>query len=140
VGLLDPPIVPVAYAGALYRQHPESQLATTKAADRAYGHVTLVTRMAAVVLERPALLEAHGARVFWSLWSSVAHGRRAGVPWRDLRAATGALLALARRGPRDVRSSASARVFRLVGVRAGFALQQRGIRSASGSPLPQPLK
>jgi hypothetical protein len=135
VGLQNPPIVPVPYHGALYRQHANSQLATTRAADRARGHTELVGRLAAALLDRPELLEQHGTRLFWSLWSSLVHARQAGVPWASLGAVTSALVALARRGPRTLTSSRSARIFRVFGVRAGFALQRR-LSTAQALGLP----
>ena len=132
VGLFAPTIEPVAYVGALYRQHAHSQLATTRAADRARGHAALVSRMARVILEQPSMLKEHGAALFWSVWSALAHARRVSVSWSELQDVTDALLALARQGPAEVRRSTSARMFRLVGVRAGFLVQQR---TASTSAL-----
>ena len=137
VGLEGPAIVPISYVGALYRQHAQSQLATTKAADRARGHAKLVGRMAAALIERPPLLERHGAVLFWSVWSAIAHSRRAGTDWVELQDTAAVLLTVARRGPREVRTSTAARLFRLVGVRAGLALQEWRALAQPDSLQPQ---
>ena len=125
VGLHARALIPVSYVGALYRQHATSQLATTHPANRARGHATLVSRMAADLLERPSLMAAHGYELYRSLWSALTHAREKGVSWNELRPLSAALLKVARRGPAAVRSLRSARALRLLGVRAGFALLRR---------------
>jgi glycosyltransferase involved in cell wall biosynthesis len=122
VGLGASALVWVPFAGAKYRQHALSQLATTKPADRAGGHAVLMTRMARAFLARPALLEAHGEPLFWSAWTAAVRAREAGVTWSDLSPLTAAIRDVARCGPAGVRASRSARVFRWLGVRAGLTL------------------
>src|SRR5690606_3355950 len=85
VGLLDPPLVPVAHAGALYRRHPGSQLATTRPADRARGHAVLTERLAGGMLACPELLGRHGTELFWACWTALQRARDAGVPWGEVR-------------------------------------------------------
>jgi hypothetical protein len=75
VGLEARELVWVPYVGAKYRQHPASQLATTKPADRARGHAALMARMGRAFLERPDLIDAHGEPLFWGVWT---RGGRAG--------------------------------------------------------------
>lgn len=129
VGLHAQALATVPYIGAKYRQHPQSQLATTKPADRARGHATLMARMSEALLARPPLLHAHGERLFWSAWTAVVRARAAGVGWQELAPLTARLRDIARRGPASVRASRSAQVFRWFGVRAGFALRPSGHQS-----------
>jgi hypothetical protein len=124
VGLRAAGLVMVPYVGAKYRQHPQSQLATTKADDRARGHAVLMTRMAEALLARPDLLAAHGDRLFWSGWTAVRRAKAAGVPWREVAPLAAALRTIAARGPSPMTSSRTARTCRWLGVRAAMALQR----------------
>jgi GT2 family glycosyltransferase len=119
VGLEASALVPAeGYVGAFYRQHAKSQLATTRPADRALGHATLVGRMTETILRRPAVLQAHGERLFWSAWSAINHARDKGVAWSAIEPLTSGVAELARSGPDSVKSLPSARLTRAVGIRA----------------------
>jgi glycosyltransferase involved in cell wall biosynthesis len=124
VGLEARGLVSVPFIGARYRQHPESQLATTRADDRARGHATLMARMIAAFLARPALLAAHGERLYWSGWTALVRARDAGVPWEELTPLSGGLRQIARQGPAAVTESRSALLFRWLGARASLTLQR----------------
>jgi hypothetical protein len=123
VGLLTAELVPVDYAGALYRQHAQSQLATTSLRDRTRGHAVLMSRMTSALLERPDLLERHGEKLFWSAWAALSRARDQGVPWDELRPLAGALRSVSRKGPQSLRSGRMARAVRWLGVRSALALQ-----------------
>jgi hypothetical protein len=125
VGLQARELVPVDYAGALYRQHAQSQLATTKMIDRTRGHAVLMSRLTAALLERDDLLQAHGETLFWSAWAALTRARDAGVGWQELRPLADGLRAVSRRGPATVRSGRMARAIRWLGVRRAVALQGR---------------
>jgi len=122
VGLEAPALVRVPHVGAFYRRHPGSQLATTKLADQARGHVRLMGRMAAALLERPEMLERHGDQLFWSCVTALQRARARNVPWGELRALSTALRDIASRGPATITSSRLARTMRWVGVRAAATL------------------
>jgi hypothetical protein len=126
VGLEAEGIVPLPepYVGALYRQHAKSQLATTRPADRALGHATLVGRMVAALLERPDVLAAHGAALYWSAWSAVRHARDKAVPWPELSVLTRKLSILCRIGPKSVISLPSAQLTRWLGVRLALSVMR----------------
>jgi len=122
VGLEASGLVMVPYVGAKYRQHPQSQLATTKADDRARGHAVLMTRMATSLLRRPDLLAAHGEPLFWSAWTAIRRAREAGVAWQELAPLSAVLRELARRGPGAVTRIRTAKVMRWLGVRTAMAV------------------
>ncbi len=122
VGLVASALVPVAHVGALYRRHPQSQLATTKMVDRAGGHAALMGRMGAAFLDRPEMLERHGDRLFWSCFAALSRARAAGVPWDELEPLSSAIVQIARRGPAAARGSRFARAVRWIGVRPATAL------------------
>jgi hypothetical protein len=84
VGLDAPALVRVPHVGALYRRHPQSQLATTKLADQARGHAVLMARMATAFLSRPQALAGHGGAVFWSAFTALRRARAQAVPWTEL--------------------------------------------------------
>ena len=123
VGLQEPLLIPVPYIGARYRQHPDSQLATTSPANRARGHVALITRMAEAFLQKPALIERHGDRLFWSAWTALRRAREAGVDWIELRPLGSSLRQLASRGPASITESWTARAVRLLGTRTAASLR-----------------
>jgi glycosyltransferase involved in cell wall biosynthesis len=131
VALLDPPLVTVPYAGAYYRQHAASQLATTRDADRARGHAAIIERLGRAMLGRDELLSAHGADLFWALWTAVRRAREKGVAWAELRGLAETLRAVARRGPAGVRDSRYARLVRWVGVRCADVLHRRFVGTGS---------
>jgi glycosyltransferase involved in cell wall biosynthesis len=128
VGLHARGLVSVPYVGAKYRQHPESQFATTSQANRRRGHAEIMSRMVAAFLARPEMLEAHGETLFWGAWTALIRARRCGVPWRELAALSGGLKALATRAPGAVRESRIALAIRTVGVRASISLQRATTR------------
>jgi glycosyltransferase involved in cell wall biosynthesis len=117
VGLVDPVLIPVDFVGARYRRHKGSQLATTKAADWARGHVVLTERMAAAFLERPEMLERFGQDLFWSSWTAIVRAHQQGVPWSEIKPLADRIVQLSRRGPKGLRTSRMATAIRLVGPR-----------------------
>jgi len=125
VGLQASELIAVPYVGAHYRQHAHSQLATTRPADRARGHVMLMTRMAAALLQRPDMLDRHAHPLFWGLWSSVKHARRRGVSWEELRPAGDMLRRVATHAAVALKGVLMANVVRLLGTRTAVALQLR---------------
>ena len=124
LGLHASELVPVSYIGAKYRQHPNSQIATTSQANRARGHAALMARMVTAMVERPDLLDRHGARLFWGAWSALRRARARDVPWEELPDLTRAIEALATRGPAEVRSTGMARAIRWIGVRLALGVQE----------------
>jgi glycosyltransferase involved in cell wall biosynthesis len=122
VGLLDPPIVPVDYVGALYRQHARSQLATTKIADRTRGHAMLMERMAVAILANPALTEQHGDALFWNCWTALIRAHRHHVPWDELRPLAARLEEILERRPPGLAGSWTARAIALLGVRPSVVM------------------
>lgn len=123
VGLHAAALIPVDYAGAKYRQHATSQLATTKPRDRALGHATLMARMADALLKRRDVLEQHGEQLYWSVWSALRHARSKGVSWQELSELSATLTILARQGPESVRKLRSSLIIRLLGVRTALLFQ-----------------
>jgi glycosyltransferase involved in cell wall biosynthesis len=132
VGLLDPVLVPVLHLGALYRRHPGSQLATTKLADQARGHASLMARMAAAFLGKPDMLDQYGEQLFWGCVTALQRARGRGVPWVELAPLSSALREIAVRGPAAITSSRMGQSIRLVGVRLAANLHSltAGGRSA----------
>lgn len=126
VGLHAEGLVRVPYLGALYRQHAESQLATTSMADRTRGHAMLMTRMAAAVIERRDMLDQHGDVVFWSAWAALTRASANRVPWKELAPLAASLRAIADRGPDTIRRSRMGRAVRWLGVRTALRLQAAG--------------
>jgi GT2 family glycosyltransferase len=115
VGMLEPDLVPVNYVGARYRQHAQSQLATTSLPNRTRGHAALTSRMAAAFLGNPSLLARHGEAVFWSAWTSWTRALSAGVPVSELTPLSDALRGLAAAAPPPVARSTTARLIRWLG-------------------------
>lgn len=133
VGLVAEEIVPLDYVGALYRQHAQSQLATTKMVDRTRGHAAIMSRMATTLLDRPDIIRESGARLFWSSWTALSRATHYGAPWNELEVLAEALSQLARTGPDDVRATTTARLIRHVGIRGALgvhALRRRVTRQA----------
>lgn len=139
VAVLGPPLVPVRYVGALYRQHSRSQLATTKIADRTRGHAMLMERMATAFLEQPQLIERYGDRLFWSCWTAVRRAHMHGVPWSELRGLGQRMQEILRRGPRHLRQSWTARAIALLGTRTTVQLNAMvaGPKAAAGNSTPR---
>jgi glycosyltransferase involved in cell wall biosynthesis len=117
VALLEPKLIAIPHIGALYRQHPHSQLATTKDADRARGHAAVVGRLGERMLTHPELLKLHGDSLFWALWTSIRRAREKGVSWTELDPVARVLVKLAQDGPANFRNGRFARLIRLVGIR-----------------------
>jgi hypothetical protein len=128
IGLHATALIPVDYTGALYRQHPDSQYATTSLANRSRGHVMLMARMVEALLERPGLMEQHGDPLFWGAWTALTRARAQQVPWPELAPLASGLRRIASRGPAAVRSLRMARAIRWLGVRSALALQPAGGR------------
>jgi len=134
IALPQPALVPVDHAGALYRQHPQSQLATTKDADRARGHAAVMARLGQGMLKRPELLAAHGEAMLWALWTSLRRALEKGVGWDELSPVTDVLAKLAARGPAQVRKGRLAAMIRLVGPRWASRLHGLVNRRSTWSP------
>lgn len=117
VGLTGAPLIRVEHFGAHYRRHPAAQLATTKKADLARGHASLLERLCAEMLQRPDLLETCGLDLFWCAWTGIHRARKLGVSWTELEPLAAQLSDLSRKGPLSVRQLRFARVIRCVGVR-----------------------
>jgi hypothetical protein len=122
IALLEPPIVPIDYVGALYRQHARSQLATTKIADRTRGHAMLMERMAGAFLENPSLVERYGEPLFWNCWTAVTRASTHGVPWGELNGLATRLQQILRRRPATLSGSWTARAMSVVGPRTMLRL------------------
>jgi hypothetical protein len=116
---LDP-----AYVGALYRQHAKSQLATTRPADRAFGHATLVGRMVTAVLARPDVLAQHGERLFWSAWAAMNHLADQGPGAQRVEQLEAGLKTLAQSGPPQVTRLKSAILTRWLGLPNALRLRR----------------
>jgi glycosyltransferase involved in cell wall biosynthesis len=125
VALLGPPLVPVAYVGALYRRHAGSQLATVRLVDQMRGHATLMGRMAAAILARPDLMEAHGDVLLWSCFNALSRARGRAISWTELEPLVAALHEIVRKRPPVLQRSRLALAMRLLGVRA--ATTMRGV-------------
>jgi glycosyltransferase involved in cell wall biosynthesis len=117
VGLDEPELIPVSYMGARYRQHPQSQLATTSPANRARGHAAVMARMTDAMVRRPSMLARYGDQMFWSVWTALKRAREANVPWAELASLQSSLRDLASKGPRSVTRSSTARAIRWLGPR-----------------------
>jgi len=117
VALVGPPLVATPFIGALYRQHPQSQLATTKDADRARGHAAVMTRLGERMLKRRDLMDQHGRVLLWALWTSLRRALEKGVAWSELAPLTEVLARLVADGPAAVRQLRLAAAIRLVGPR-----------------------
>lgn len=136
VGLLNPELVNVLHAGALYRRHPHSQLATTKLADRTRGHARLMGRMGTALLERPEMLDRYGEQLFWSCFTALHRARTNGVTWSEIAPLSEVLSQVAARGPSRLTSSWLARSMRVIGVRAAATIHSLSYGARAGR-LPQ---
>jgi glycosyltransferase involved in cell wall biosynthesis len=134
IALTGARLVSVPYVGALYRRHPQSQVATTPKPAIFKGRLAVCETLAEGILARPALLETVGETLFWSLWAMLDQARRGGVPAKDLQHAEGLMRKVAARGPRTLRRSTFARVVRYVGARHAGRL--RGWLTSVPSNLP----
>jgi hypothetical protein len=125
IGLEASGLVSVDYIGARYRQHAQSQLATTSLTNRTRGHAALMTRMTAALLTRPEVLAQSGDRLFWCAWAALTRAKANAVPWSELQPLAENVRGLAMRGPASVQRSLMARAIRWIGVRNAMALQRR---------------
>jgi glycosyltransferase involved in cell wall biosynthesis len=123
VAMLGPPLVPVAYVGALYRRHQGSQLATIRLVDQMRGHAILMGRMAPAIVARPDLLDAHGKVLLWSCFNALSRARSRRIPWQELDPLVAALHDVVRKGPPTVRRSRLAWSMRLLGVRTATTVR-----------------
>jgi len=129
IALAGARLVPVDYAGALYRKHPQSQTATMPTAAIVAGRLVVCERLAAAILERPQLLDEVGDVLFWSLWAVLRRARSSDVSSAQLLAAERLLRQIARRGPSTLRRSIFATVVRYLGVRAADRLRTLTVHS-----------
>jgi hypothetical protein len=124
VGLDEPPLIAVPFVGARYRQHAQSQLATTKADDRARGHAAVMLRMIDAFHERPPLLAKYGDRLFWNAWTALGRARQAGVSWEEMDPLVKGIARLAAKEPGGPVTGLTARLVRLLGVRAALTIRR----------------
>jgi glycosyltransferase involved in cell wall biosynthesis len=123
IALTGAPLVAVHYVGALYRRHPQSQVATTPKPAIFRGRLLVAETMAAAVLERPALVDEVGEALFWSLWAMYEQARLGGVPAGDLHRAEDLLREIARRRPGALKRSAFGFAVRYLGARTAGRLR-----------------
>lgn len=123
IALTGARLVSVPYEGALYRRHPQSQVATAPKASILRGRLQVAEVLAAGLLRQPGLLERAGEQMFWSLWAMLVQARRGGVASSQLQCAERLLHQLARKGPTSLRRTPSAMAIRCVGVRAAERLR-----------------
>ena len=131
LALADADLVAVPYAGALYRRHPGSQVATSSKPAIFLGRLKVAEAMASGLLARPALLARHGETMFWSLWTMYRQSRDSGVASAELREAERLLGRLAAEGPRALRRSTFAVMVRAIGVPAAHRLRGAWLGSAA---------
>lgn len=129
VGLLDPPILPVAVVGFYYRQHPSSQLATVGNAERALGHARLMHRMSTALLDRDDLLMSYGDQLFWSSVTAYRACRGFGVRQADVRFLSAVIERIARFRPASLSRSQFARAVRQAGLPVAEWIFRRRERS-----------
>jgi glycosyltransferase involved in cell wall biosynthesis len=134
IALTGAQLVSVPYEGALYRRHPQSQVATSPKPAIYRGRLLVCETLAAAILERPALLNDVGHELFWSLWAMLGQARRGGVRPAELRGAETLLREIARRGPPVLRRSVFGMAVRHLGVRAADGLRRLVITSPGGAP------
>ncbi len=123
IALTGVPLVSIPYEGALYRRHPQSQVATASKPAIFRGRLQVAETLATGLLQRPRLLEAAGEAMFWSLWAMLRQARQGGVPPAELNKAERLLRQLATEGPRPLRRTLSAAAVRYLGVRAAERLR-----------------
>jgi glycosyltransferase involved in cell wall biosynthesis len=116
IALTGAPLVTVPHLGAFYRQHSNSQLATTKDRDRARGHTHVMERLCRAMLGRDDLIRDYGDVLFWCTWTSLHRARVRGVPWGELEGLASHLEQLAHCGPDRVKDTRFARLIRLLGT------------------------
>lgn len=134
VALTGVKLTSIPLVGAYYRIHAKSQFATNSLANRSRGHVAVLERLGNRILERPELLEDHGERLFWALWTSVRRAREKGVSWSELVPAARLLRQLATVGPRDLREGRLAAMIRLLGARWAVGIHSMFNRQSSWEP------
>jgi glycosyltransferase involved in cell wall biosynthesis len=117
VALTGAPLVAVPYAGALYRRHAASQVATGSVANKAVGHAGVMERLCQGLIQNKALLRQYGDDLFWNGWTALHRCRSLGVPWQDLAGLAHELDRLVKCGPELLRRRGFARLIRLLGVR-----------------------
>lgn len=118
IALAGARLVCVPYEGALYRRHPQSQVATAPKASVFRGRLVVAETLATGLLQQPRLLDQAGEAMFWSLWAMLIQARTGGVPPGELQGAERLLRQLANEGPARLRRSPSAMAIRYLGVRA----------------------
>jgi glycosyltransferase involved in cell wall biosynthesis len=135
IALTGAKLTSVQHVGALYRQHSQSQLATTKKDDRSRGHVCVMERLGRGLLERKDLLSRHGVPMFWSGWSAYHRALETGVSWNEVKSLAWVLEEVVRCGPSDLRRSTFGRLIRALGLRWADGLRDLMVRKghASGS-------
>jgi Glycosyl transferase family 2 len=134
VALAGGELAPVAYVGALYRRHANAQSARAPKVERKLGHVAVVERFLSGFLRQPALVEQHGAEVFWPAWSAARSALDLGVPWPRLSVLEDHLEELVRRGPLRLRTARIGRLIRIVGLRRAMRAQ-RWFATVDDAPL-----
>jgi hypothetical protein len=123
IALTGAQLVTVPYEGALYRIHPQSQVATTPKPTVFRGRLLVVETLAAGILKNPTLLDEVGEALFWSLFAVLRQARLGGVPAAELRDAEALLRDIAVTGPSTIRQSMFATAIRYLGVRKAERLR-----------------
>jgi hypothetical protein len=126
-------LVAVSYEGALYRRHPQSQVATTPKPTILVGRLFVSETLAEGMLSRSDLLREHGEALFWSLRAMWRQAKDAEVPSETLRRAENLLRQIATMGPSSLRGSLFVRSVGLLGPRWAEALLSLTGRSTPGT-------
>jgi hypothetical protein len=130
VALTGATLVPTPFVGAYYRRHASCQSETSPTIERCRGHAAVMRRLGNGLLQDESLLSQHGEPLFWSVWTALHRGRRAGMSWQELQPLVSHLSALVRHGPPAVVNTRFARLMRMVGVR--WAETLRGMYRRDG--------
>jgi glycosyltransferase involved in cell wall biosynthesis len=117
VALCSAKLSPVPFVGAYYRRHDNTMSDTAPPIAAIRGHVRVMTELGAGMLRRPELLEQHGLRLFWSVWTAFHRGQRSGMSPEELEPLVQHLDRIVRDGPKEVRKLKFARLIRLLGAR-----------------------
>jgi glycosyltransferase involved in cell wall biosynthesis len=123
IALTGARLVTVPYEGALYRRHPQSQVARAPKPEIFKGRLLVGETLAAGILEKPTLFDEAGEALFWSLWAMLGQARRGGVPAAELRRAEDLLQEIARRAPGALRGSIFAVAVRYLGAQTADRLR-----------------
>jgi len=134
VALSGAALVSVPYEGALYRRHPNSQVATARKKDVYVGRLTVAEMLAEGMLERPALVSEHGERMFWSLWAMMRQAERGGAEPERLHSTDRLLERLVAAGPASLRRSGTGISVQWIGAANTRRVRRRFEPAAASDP------